>query len=301
MRHREVVERQIALATTLRSAEAVLRDTTPAEVWATMTPETRRLTTSSPQYVAVMREYRRMADALDACDAWHVQPSICELVEVAAHDLPRWTTLREELLPAPFGFLLFDDVIRLERAAVEGFAWRLLSPDEARGYGQAGGVLYLWLNEAHHRPRFEAVAMGWGQEIGTRWKPHVHAAAAIIMTTWHLIEQEVVSAEPSGPVTANRQATRRLLAASGRKRIPDVRVVQLRPRGVARDDGDEKTDGHRVPWSHRWLVRGHWRRQWYPSRREHRPLWIAPYVKGPGDKPLRVRRTVVNVQHPRLH
>jgi hypothetical protein len=41
-----------------------------------------------------------------------------------------------------------------------------------------------------------------------------------------------------------------------------------------------------VDWSHRWIVQGHWRNQWYARAGEHRPKWIDPYPKGPEDKPL---------------
>ena len=35
------------------------------------------------------------------------------------------------------------------------------------------------------------------------------------------------------------------------------------------------------------LRRAHWRNHWYPSLGDHRPLWIAPYLrKGPADAPL---------------
>jgi hypothetical protein len=33
-------------------------------------------------------------------------------------------------------------------------------------------------------------------------------------------------------------------------------------------------------------VRGHWRNHWYPSLGDDRPMWIAPYLKGPADAPL---------------
>lgn len=44
-----------------------------------------------------------------------------------------------------------------------------------------------------------------------------------------------------------------------------------------------------VDWDHRWLVAGHWRKQWYPSLNAHRQIWINPFVKGPEDKPLVIR------------
>lgn len=65
----------------------------------------------------------------------------------------------------------------------------------------------------------------------------------------------------------------------------EVLVVKLRrprhePTGSERD----------VNWTHRWLVGGHWRNQWMPSLDRHRQTWISPYVKGPDDAPLIVKR-----------
>jgi hypothetical protein len=42
-------------------------------------------------------------------------------------------------------------------------------------------------------------------------------------------------------------------------------------------------------YSHRFIVSGHWRNQWYASGQVHRQIWISPYVKGPEDQPLVVR------------
>lgn len=44
-----------------------------------------------------------------------------------------------------------------------------------------------------------------------------------------------------------------------------------------------------IEWSHKWLVCGHHRNQYYPSTQEHKLVWISPYVKGPEDKPLKPR------------
>jgi len=40
-------------------------------------------------------------------------------------------------------------------------------------------------------------------------------------------------------------------------------------------------------WRVQWLVAGHWRRQYYPALKAHKPRYIAPHVKGPADKPLK--------------
>lgn len=62
-----------------------------------------------------------------------------------------------------------------------------------------------------------------------------------------------------------------------------VTVVRLRRFSAhPAQEGDSQ-----VEWSHRWVVRGHWRRQRVgPGRQEIRPTWIAPHVKGPDGAPL---------------
>jgi hypothetical protein len=45
-------------------------------------------------------------------------------------------------------------------------------------------------------------------------------------------------------------------------------------------------------YSHRWVVRGHWRRQWYPSQNRHIPVWITEYIAGPRELPIEHRDKV---------
>jgi hypothetical protein len=70
-----------------------------------------------------------------------------------------------------------------------------------------------------------------------------------------------------------------------------VTVVHLRNVEATREPGETL-----VEWSHRWVVRGFWR--WQVCGKDHQlaqeiapgkwraRMWIAPYVKGPKDKPL---------------
>jgi len=64
----------------------------------------------------------------------------------------------------------------------------------------------------------------------------------------------------------------------------DVRIIRLRRSIAAARDAEQDSAGRE--WRHRWVVRGHWRNHWYPSLGDHRPKWIAPYLKGPADAPL---------------
>jgi len=73
---------------------------------------------------------------------------------------------------------------------------------------------------------------------------------------------------------------------------PRVTIVELRrPVRLPHDTPGRTPDRQ---FSRRWWVGGHWRQQACgPNHSERRPKWIAPYIKGPQDKPLTTER--VNV------
>jgi len=86
------------------------------------------------------------------------------------------------------------------------------------------------------------------------------------------------------PVTAGRGERRRV-----QRELPELRVLSL----GSRDKPTRAEEPTSVNWTHRWLVRGHWRQQPHGFNRKLRRLkWIDPYVKGPEDKPLDIRPTV---------
>ena len=64
----------------------------------------------------------------------------------------------------------------------------------------------------------------------------------------------------------------------------EPRFVMLRRALIKKGQNDQGAD---VAWTHQWMVSGHWRDQWLPSSVSHRMTWIAPYIKGPPDLPLR--------------
>lgn len=95
-------------------------------------------------------------------------------------------------------------------------------------------------------------------------------------------QQHLLTAAPERP----DRASRRRLQAQGWTHDPLIRVVKLRAREhVAQGVGEGESAA--VDWSCRWVVRGHWRAQFFPSTQEHRPIWIMPHIKGPEDKPLK--------------
>ncbi len=88
------------------------------------------------------------------------------------------------------------------------------------------------------------------------------------------------------PELAPRPLRRRLIkAADPLEAAQMVSVIRLRKRAdhvQATQEGE--TSEH--TWHHQWWVTGHFRAQWYASEKAHRVVWIAPYLKGPSDKPV---------------
>jgi len=166
----------------------------------------------------------------------------------------------------------------------------------------------------------ERVAGRWGftgaqtvydeQRLGPAWQPPPEAKVAEVMAEggipqeysnvtriihafWLLCGQTVTDVSQADIDRPRRKR-------AGRANIPPrVVVVRLRNRSTARAEGESL-----VEWHHRWVVRGHpaWRlcgpdhplAEPHPERPgEYRcRVWIAPYPKGPKDKPLVISEKV---------
>ena len=102
-----------------------------------------------------------------------------------------------------------------------------------------------------------------------------------LTVVWRLMGQTLADVREE---TRMPKATRRLVQ---RTNLPDSKVSVILLRHKSRP-----TDGHReVQWTHRWLVRGYWRRQWYGSgeNRYSDDIWIHPHIKGPEGAPILIR------------
>jgi hypothetical protein len=97
-----------------------------------------------------------------------------------------------------------------------------------------------------------------------------------ILATWLLMGQTIARSED---LTAPRAARRRM-ARDTPDADPGVRYIDLRRARTEPSDRSETTASTRE-YRHRWVVRGHWRNQWYASRNDHRPIWIDPHLAGP--------------------
>lgn len=110
------------------------------------------------------------------------------------------------------------------------------------------------------------------------WEPF-YDDLRLFGTMLSFIQQRIMV---STRLTVSR-ATRKRAMRAYRLSEPDVNVVKLRAVVARKHEGE----GEPVEWQCRWIVRGHWRDQWYPSMKKNQPIFISPYIKGPEDKPLR--------------
>jgi hypothetical protein len=130
---------------------------------------------------------------------------------------------------------------------------------------------------------------GMGSEEMREWlTPTIGPDAPFrwLLACWRLMQQSVTRLD-------DVEMPRQLRKLGRRAGLPSdyVTVIDLRS-APSRGDGEPG-----VEWSHRWLVRGHWRKQRCKEDGEWttKTIWIHPHVKGPEGKPLLIRDHVYNL------
>lgn len=174
-------------------------------------------------------------------------------------------------------------------------------------------------------PLCPADAAGWRFEQPWRWNPDIAPGVipepdpdgsvglsreairdrAFLFSLWRLLGDGVGTSEATTPSRsarrrAERQAPKAPLGGS-------VNVIRLRRASTA---SGEESETHDAQWSHRWVVGGHWAKRRVAIRNDageiiawdrsgvegvdwvYRRCFIAPFVKGPTDKPLVLRENV---------
>ena len=116
-----------------------------------------------------------------------------------------------------------------------------------------------------------------------------YAKMALAALLFEFCAQRIVKQESKQPP---RHVRRRHGLGAQPRPITVIVLRHLEHDKRSLDHNQHETD---IQWTCRWIVGGHWRDQWYPSRGRHRPKWIAPYIKGPEDRPLVGRDRVFRV------
>jgi hypothetical protein len=115
------------------------------------------------------------------------------------------------------------------------------------------------------------------------------------LTFWRVMQklmaERIVLWDERQPGRAARREAQRFLYP------PSVlRVIELRRPRKTRSEDDEQGEGQAArEYSHRWIVRGHWRNQACgPNHSLRKQRWISAYEKGPEDLDLVIKTRVWN-------
>lgn len=212
-------------------------------------------------------------------DLFYVTADMTQLAVAAARSMPDFE-LRREDLPSDFGLIYFDVPLNDDpKVPVSICAW-----EQSTDYATGAGVelrFYAFRDHPHPYPQWwledimsaayggELLVIGDTEDTSRFW-------GYVIRCCWLLMQQRIATITDHRP---DRASTRRLVRQG---REPQrVRVISLR-----------HPEAHGVPaeggrtYHHRWVVRGHWRRQWYSSQERHMPIWISPFIKGAEGAPL---------------
>lgn len=237
------------------------------------------------------------AASLAQAALYHVSPEMAALAVVAGATLPPFT-LEPEDVPSPCGLIYFGTPLRMDTQPNEEPTWaaswrpdgdglhidwyvssetyRMNVPSDQAELSEAfrtgPRLVSLTNTQAPYRRHGEYGESNAGvpyNDVRASWLNSLKAM-------WLLMQQPLARVSEVQPDRPTRKRLRRI----GHK-AASVRVIELRrPKGSG-EQGDGGRDYH-----HQWIVRGHWRQQWYPAREVHRPVWIAPHVKGPEGAPL---------------
>lgn len=130
------------------------------------------------------------------------------------------------------------------------------------------------------------------------WSPLDDVTLRLIAAFGLFIRQKILVEEEAQP---NRAARRRVEQETGGDvekfaKESTVRTVLLRHKYRIHKDGSavqSEASGRRYDKC-RWLVSGFWRQQVCgPGRSERRPTWVAPFVKGPVDAPMKLAKETI--------
>lgn len=130
-------------------------------------------------------------------------------------------------------------------------------------------------------PAFGGFSITYGLTYPDDFPPGARGAVGQVLTKLAFLNSPYVPKTIRQPGRAERKAALRL----GDEALEDVTFVELRRVAPLPTGAEPEGDGA-ANWKHRWIVKGHYRAQWYPSESAHHVIYIAPYLKGPDDAPL---------------
>ncbi|MFI0156175.1 hypothetical protein [Streptomyces lydicus] len=227
-------------------------------------------------------------------ELYFVNADMTHLAQQVAAGLEEWF-LTEDVPEENHGFVVWEKPLALPDVPHElwpvAAAWgRAGDQVQVDTYGLADGLRCGERVEALRRKGFGSqfdlmvagkLAYQASHTLRTGDKPD--GLAALLLATWLLIRQPVEerkAVHETVEVPASRGSQKRI-ARGGGDPTRTVRYVTLR-QSLRPSQGAEGGERHasRV-YRHRWFVKPHRARQYYPSKGEHQTIWRGPYLVVP--------------------
>jgi hypothetical protein len=258
---------------------------------------------------------RNISEVLWRGDTMYVTQDMQHLMIQAAHDLPEDYRWDMHTLLCPFGFCMLEETIygedvHGETLGMSAMSWSLLRHSD----DQQVLAIYFWTSTSDvvdavntkliPKMRADGLAigplmlshyylLGDGESVtpgkddnNPQGSDLVDATLGLFAAMNILAHQTIGEPIKLPPNRASRKRYARDFTNAPERMIT---LITLRRKTAQKQDPDAPP----VPWSRRWVVRGHWRKQ--PDKAGWHWTYIYEYIKGPEDKPLIVtERRVFN-------
>lgn len=238
---------------------------------------------------------RVFASCVAAGQMYWVSADMAALALDAASDLPGFTPVLD--LPSPNGFMVLEKPLPALKTQLLGSDGQITDaelPIDAIAWVTHG--IGMKIDSYCRADRISADRM---QPVFFEPVRYYHNTATVfhdfsdpsleddvLRMTGFLGAAGILMATPGvGARTTVSPKTKATRKDAKKGRSANVTVIDLHaPKHVATGDADESG---RV-YTHRWMVRGHWRNQAHGPNSSRRSVrWIPSYIKGPAGKPLK--------------
>jgi hypothetical protein len=208
---------------------------------------------------------------------------------VRASPLPKHVVDRR-ILPHPSVFFSYESALNLRGVrGMEGFDlssdWTLLE-DQVGGLNVMTNVTTLDAQDRDQSTSLIAQGLMYGSTYPDDFEPGPEReAVGLILRRLAFLRSPYVVTDTHRLPRPIRRELQRVDAPSPEPLVHTVRLRRIE-QPSPRPDSDDENERPDRDWNHHWWVTGHYRAQWMPSTQSHNVIWIAPYVKGPLEKPL---------------
>ncbi|MGH9211706.1 MAG: hypothetical protein ACRD2C_13630 [Acidimicrobiales bacterium] len=247
-----------------------------------------------------------LRESLRTASLWWIGSDCCDLLEQAAPSMPS-VDLTSDLVPDIEGFAFFGRPLVGSHGAVPGATLSFDCVQWLPGIiaGMPAVSILVWsITPDEQMPTMPVEADWIPQPRGRsdwpfRWATDQRAEGVtdlahqsivedrrLIAAMWQLSTQRNLA--ETTDITPDRAARRRL----ERRSHPAAPVRLIRLNRSSRPAASSEPGAGR-DYGCRWIVRAHWRQQAFgPGRSLRKAILVPQHIRGPQDKPLRVRESV---------